>query len=125
MSEQQEQAMQQLGKVLSQSITIGLLKFGAIMGVGILAAGFILDAAIERPTDSTDSTEARSGMGLHTDALTGCQYLSTPKGGITPRLDASGRHLCGDMEPAARCEPGELIDGVQFPDNCPDERVYR
>lgn len=44
--------------------------------------------------DDTDSHEKRSGMRPHVDALTGCQYLSTPGGGITPRLDAQGRHMC-------------------------------
>lgn len=43
--------------------------------------------------DSTDG-ETRSGMGMHTDALTGCQYLSTPRGGITPRLNQDGQHIC-------------------------------
>lgn len=46
---------------------------------------------------SRDSTDGewpnRSGMRPHTDAFTGCQYLETSKGGITPRINASGRHL--------------------------------
>lgn len=33
-------------------------------------------------------------MRVHTDAVTGCQYLTVP-GGITPRLASDGRHLCG------------------------------
>jgi len=47
--------------------------------------------------DETDNhhARARSGLGLHVDQATGCQYLSTATGGITPRLDAAGRHLCG------------------------------
>ena len=43
--------------------------------------------------DSTDGSE-RSGLALHTDAKTGCQYLSTAQGGITPRLDSNGKHVC-------------------------------
>lgn len=43
--------------------------------------------------DSTDSPDKRSGMRLHTDHLTGLQYLSAPGGGLTPRLDANGRHM--------------------------------
>jgi len=35
----------------------------------------------------------RSGMEPMTDALTGCQYLRVPSGGITPRLDGHGRHV--------------------------------
>jgi hypothetical protein len=36
-----------------------------------------------------------SGVRVHTDIETWCQYL---QGGsaLTPRLDASGRHMCGE-----------------------------
>jgi hypothetical protein len=46
------------------------------------------------PKDDTDPPDGRSGMSLHTDALTGCQYLAVPFSGMTPRLDGSGRHVC-------------------------------
>ena len=42
--------------------------------------------------DSTDGHE-RSGMELHVDNLSGCHYLSLPKGGITPRI-LKGEHYC-------------------------------
>ncbi len=29
-----------------------------------------------------------------TDHLTGCQYLETTRGAITPRLDHNGKHIC-------------------------------
>lgn len=39
----------------------------------------------------------RSGLGLYTDAKTGCQYLSAKGNGITSRLDKAGRQLgCRD-----------------------------
>lgn len=45
--------------------------------------------------DSTDphswGFRTRSGMGLHEDARTGCEYL-VASGGITPRLDRDGSH---------------------------------
>jgi len=44
--------------------------------------------------DNTDG-EKRSGLKPHVDALTGCQYLSTPRGGLYPRLDENGQPLCG------------------------------
>lgn len=52
----------------------------------------------QAPLGRDDSDEqgwfgARSGMSPMTDRLTGCQYLSTSSGGITPRLGADGRHL--------------------------------
>lgn len=36
----------------------------------------------------------RSDMSLKTDYLTGCQYLTTFWGGITPRLDKDGKQVC-------------------------------
>ena len=44
--------------------------------------------------DTTDGPTKRSGLGLRIDALTGCQYLVSPYGGIHPRVDAKGRHIC-------------------------------
>lgn len=44
--------------------------------------------------DSTDDNW-RSGLGLYTDAMTGCQYLSAGGSGITPRVDRAGKHICG------------------------------
>lgn len=43
--------------------------------------------------DDTDGA-TRSGLVARTDARTGCQYLETAGGGITPRLDAHGNHIC-------------------------------
>lgn len=48
------------------------------------------------PKDNTDPIDGRSGMSLHTDNKTGCQYLSLYFGGLTPRLDKSGQHVCGE-----------------------------
>lgn len=44
-------------------------------------------------SDSGTWGSGRSGMKPMTDALTGCQYLHAPSGGITPRLDGKGRHV--------------------------------
>jgi hypothetical protein len=44
--------------------------------------------------DDTDPPEGVSGMDLHIDARTGCHYLSRRSGGLTPRLQADGTHLC-------------------------------
>ncbi len=43
--------------------------------------------------DTTDG-EVRSGMALKIDALTGCHYLEGQRGGLTPRLDKEGLHIC-------------------------------
>ena len=43
--------------------------------------------------DDTDTQDKRSGLVLYTDHKTGLQYLGNPMGGITPRLDANGKHM--------------------------------
>lgn len=53
---------------------------------------------IMQPRDSTDSNSTRSGLKLHVDAKTGCHYLSTARGGITPRYDRDGTHICTGPE---------------------------
>jgi hypothetical protein len=58
-----------------------------------LAMVAIAGALYSMGGDSTDGA-TRSNMKLHTDAMTGCQYLSVAGGGITPRLSASGAHIC-------------------------------
>ena len=40
------------------------------------------------------SATNRSGLRLHTDHLTGCQYLQGQNGGLIQRLDRDGRHIC-------------------------------
>lgn len=40
--------------------------------------------------DTDDPTGKRSNLQVHTDHLTGVQYLSGPRGGLVPRLDATG-----------------------------------
>lgn len=59
-------------------------------------AGWLVIIAIQYASgvfrrDDTDGI-SRSGMKPHTDNATGCQYLSVPGGGITPRLDGNGQH---------------------------------
>jgi hypothetical protein len=44
--------------------------------------------------DSDGAWPNRSGLKPATDALTGCQYLKTWSGSITPRLDANGKQVC-------------------------------
>lgn len=58
--------------------------------LGILVYGGVRDA--ER--DDTDPPGARSGMRLFVDHRTGCHYLGNPRGGITPRVDGTGRQVC-------------------------------
>lgn len=53
--------------------------------------------------DDTDDAfnKVRSGMVLHTDFKSGCQYLSTrtlfTHSTLIPRVDKSGKHVCTAM----------------------------
>lgn len=69
--------------------------------IGILIGGVIvllLKAPAKNlgPLDDTDNhvTGARSNMTVLIDHGTGCQYLRGPGGGLTPRLDATGKPIC-------------------------------
>lgn len=45
--------------------------------------------------DDSDPSEwgKRSGIAVRKDALTGCEYLESMHGGLTPRLDRAGHHV--------------------------------
>lgn len=43
---------------------------------------------------SQQPTASLPDMRVTTDHLTGCQYLMGSRGGLTPRLDADGNHIC-------------------------------
>lgn len=66
--------------------------------VGIVAL-FSLTPFGRDDTDEQGWFGRRSGVSLITDERTGCQYLSTHKGGVTPRLGSRGEHVgCGRNE---------------------------
>lgn len=72
---------------------------GAMAQLGIyvlivLAILLLIEASGLRNRDATDGPNGRSGMKLRTDHGTGCQYLETADGGITPRLGSDGRQMC-------------------------------
>lgn len=71
--------------------------FAIGMAVGAIMVFAIEVAAKNRgPLDDTDdhATGARSNMRALIDHRTGCQYLLSDGGGLTPRLDAAGRQMC-------------------------------
>lgn len=50
------------------------------------------DIALEyAPEVGWDSTDG--------DKRSGCQYLSSPHGGLVPRFDSTGKHICNRQEP--------------------------
>ena len=63
-----------------------------LVGLGLIMMGLSLSSFHE--TRRTSAEGKHSELGLKTDYGTGCQYLVTFLGGITPRLDASGKQVC-------------------------------
>ena len=51
--------------------------------------------------DATDPPNGRSNLHLLVDHETGCHYLRAKGGGITPRLNANGKHICEKGGPNA------------------------
>lgn len=82
-------------------VSLGALAVGSAVSIAAWLLAFwalSLVLGLVAEPDSTDTPDgARSGMSLHVDHRTGCQYLSKPFGGITPRLDANGKHMCSRM----------------------------
>ena len=69
-----------------------------VFGFIILVAVVALIAYLVDKYDTRDDTDKpfpakKSELILHIDARTGCHYLSTENGGLTPRLDRQGNHL--------------------------------
>ena len=70
---------------------------GLAMILGVILFLAVAYTNINAPYDSTDNAPERSGLVLHTDNLTGCQYLSRPglfSTTLTPRLDTDGLPMC-------------------------------
>jgi hypothetical protein len=49
--------------------------------------------------DTDDPNGKASGMIVYSDHRTGCQYVGTVLGGITPRLDIDGKPICVEAKP--------------------------
>ena len=72
-------------------VLIGISAWLLIVISGAVLIRFVFGLGMD---DSDASAWNRSGLKLHTDHLTGCQYFQAPNGGLTPRLDATGGHIC-------------------------------
>lgn len=77
-----------------QNLVYALLILAAIIFAAIAGTRYML-ALPER--NDTDPPDGYSGLSVLIDTKTGCQYLTAREdGGITPRLDKKGKHMCGD-----------------------------
>ena len=69
----------------------GFITTAAVLISIVIVAGL---AQHQPPRDNSDPIGGRSNMSVLTDALTGCQYLATQRGGITPRMGADNKQVC-------------------------------
>lgn len=83
------------------SVINELLLIYFVLAVTIGGINHMLTKYTDIGRDDTDPPGDRSDLKILTDHLTGCQYLTTGKGGITPRLDKDGRHMCNKEGGAA------------------------
>jgi hypothetical protein len=83
-----------LSKAIARGISGGVMGVLFVFGIAFLIIGVI--SSMFTSYDSTDDERngVRSGLVLHIDHGTGCQYLSKPGAGLTPRLDDRGEQIC-------------------------------
>ena len=62
--------------------------------LGWILAGVLLYLLLGGARRDDSDGKERSGLIVYTDARTGCQYLGTITGAITPRLDKDGKIVC-------------------------------
>ena len=67
----------------------------SVLATVVVVIGVVVLLNMHQPRrDNSDPIGGRSNMQVLTDALTGCQYLATQRGGITPRMDADNKQVC-------------------------------
>lgn len=90
------EGIERIGKQFTEGVVTTLAKWFVIGMLVALAFSFAVEALGLGAWDGTDDRAAgqRSGMRLRTDHGTGCQYLETRDGGITPRLTRDGKQYC-------------------------------
>lgn len=65
-----------------------------VVAVALSGINYMLATHTDIGRDATDPPAGRSDMRIMTDHQTGCQYLMSARGGLTPRLDENGRQMC-------------------------------
>ena len=82
--------------IIAEGIKSAVKWVAAMYFVGLLLLAIVIVAADKFGARDTTDGVVRSGMELHTDAMTGCQYLSIKGAGMIARLDGNGAQICGD-----------------------------
>ena len=85
--------VKETGKEFTKGVVEMLLKY-FLYGLAIVGLFAIIMNSLDFMTDDSDySGWKRSDLKIHTDAKTGIQYLSDGHGGLTIRIDATGKAM--------------------------------
>lgn len=90
LSKERKQTIKEIFNVIWTSLAYKLLAL--IIFISIVSY-FINHSDFMR--DSTDG-EDRSGLKILKDAQSGCEYLTSQYGGLTPRLDSDHEPICNN-----------------------------
>lgn len=95
MTDNQRKEAVEFGRGFMEGALVTLGKY-FIIGLFISGVVTMISDHFRWRFDGTDNVETgqRSGMKLRTDYGTGCQYLETRDGSLSPRLGADGKQFC-------------------------------
>jgi len=84
-----------MGRALMRGAMIEAAKWASVGFGFVLVVHFVLQTA-GFGWDATDdrANSLHSEMRLRTDYGSGCQYLESRTGALTPRLDRNGKQVC-------------------------------
>lgn len=91
-----ESGKSELIDIIAEGISDGFWRIARLIAIGVFAL-FVIQGIFDLlgvGKDSTDPANGRSGLELRTDAMTGCQYLESSDGALTPRLGRNGKQVC-------------------------------
>lgn len=83
---------------LGTGFAIGFFRVVALIALTLIALQFTANIFGFGVDNSDISAWKRSGMKIHTDALTGRQYLSSRGGGLYPRIGIDGEQIIVEVE---------------------------
>ena len=89
-----EKDFKMLRRAIGQGITDALVAvaFAFLLGTFVMYVWAFLFVDYDDTDDAANGE--RSGVALVTDYGTGCQYLQSTQGHLTPRLNSDGKQIC-------------------------------
>lgn len=91
--------VERIGKALMEGALLTLGKW-VLIALAVMAIFAAVSSEFGWGFDGTDDLERgkRSSLSLRTDYGTGCQYLETGSGHLTPRLLPDGKQWCAGRD---------------------------